>query len=78
MQQAQPANKTNILSKSTLIEYHDQTAVVIEFERQFLLSISTIRAFDCSSFLKALITLFPLNVSWKKETIGENWIMLIL
>lgn len=45
-QAAHPDESTNMLIISTLIEYQDQTAVVIELERQFLFNISIIRSFD--------------------------------
>jgi hypothetical protein len=50
MQLKQPAASTSMLSISALIEYHAHIAVVIEFDKQFLLSIPTIRSLDSSSF----------------------------
>ena len=63
MQLKQPDVSTSMLSISTLIEYQAHTAVVIEFDKQFLLSMPTIRSFDSSSFLNARITVLPAIVS---------------
>jgi hypothetical protein len=63
MQLKQPAVRTSMLNISTLIEYHAHTAVVIEFDKQFLLSMPTIRSLDSSSFLNARITVLPAIVS---------------
>jgi len=67
-----PHRSTKAQSTSTRIEYQAHTAVVSEFERQFLFSKSIALSLASLSFPNARSTVLPAIVSWKKEMIGEN------